>query len=448
MLSEPTFDEYTGKGHGRPTNDTMNTRLDIFSTAHPAFNPATLAPIATTGSYTDLTNKPTIPAAQVSSDWSAGSGVAQILNKPTLGSLALLNSLTYSDVGAASTSDSRLTDARAASDVFPWAKAATKPAYTYSEVGAASTTDSRLSDSRIASDVYSWAKATTKPAYIYSEVGADASGAASTVQVNLNTHTGNTSNPHSVTKTQVGLSNADNTSDANKPISTAVQAAFDNGTTARRKALSALQPDGSGAGLKGITPTQVGAVAEAPNDANSYIRSALGWVIGYTKSAIDTIISGLSSIYVSLATYNAHTSSNTAHGLRPNTFSNISSLAKAALPAVTANAFIFTVYSSPTCTSTLAIDPANGEEQKIVLGGACTGTISLASAGTARKLFLRVKQPVAGHQTMSLKYTGGTNVKWPSGSVPTFTNTSSAVDYIACRVYSGWASCTPSQDMK
>lgn len=36
------------------------------------------------GSYNDLTNKPTIPAAQVNSDWSASSGVAQILNKPTI----------------------------------------------------------------------------------------------------------------------------------------------------------------------------------------------------------------------------------------------------------------------------------------------------------------------------------------------------------------------------
>lgn len=36
------------------------------------------------GSYNDLTNKPTIPAAQVNSDWNANSGVAQILNKPTL----------------------------------------------------------------------------------------------------------------------------------------------------------------------------------------------------------------------------------------------------------------------------------------------------------------------------------------------------------------------------
>jgi hypothetical protein len=34
--------------------------------------------------YTDLDNKPTIPAAQVNSDWNATSGVAEILNKPTL----------------------------------------------------------------------------------------------------------------------------------------------------------------------------------------------------------------------------------------------------------------------------------------------------------------------------------------------------------------------------
>ena len=41
------------------------------------------ATVATTGSYNDLTDKPTIPAAQVNSDWNANSGVAQILNKPT-----------------------------------------------------------------------------------------------------------------------------------------------------------------------------------------------------------------------------------------------------------------------------------------------------------------------------------------------------------------------------
>lgn len=41
----------------------------------------------------------------------------------------------------------------------------------------------------------------------------------------LTAHIGNTSNPHAVTKAQVGLANADNTSDVNKPVSTAQAAA-------------------------------------------------------------------------------------------------------------------------------------------------------------------------------------------------------------------------------
>src|ERR1700760_3247917 len=51
-------------------------------------NKPMLAPIATSGSYTDLTNKPTIPSAQVNSDWNASSGLAQVLNKPTLSAVA------------------------------------------------------------------------------------------------------------------------------------------------------------------------------------------------------------------------------------------------------------------------------------------------------------------------------------------------------------------------
>lgn len=55
-----------------------------------------LATVATSGSYNDLSNKPTIPAAQVNSDWNANSGVAQILNKPTLATVATSGS--YNDL--------------------------------------------------------------------------------------------------------------------------------------------------------------------------------------------------------------------------------------------------------------------------------------------------------------------------------------------------------------
>ena len=83
---------------------------------------AKLATVATTGSYNDLSNKPsipaaqiqsdwnqtsttakdfiknkpTIPAAQVNSDWNSSSGVSQILNKPTLATVATSGS--YSDL--------------------------------------------------------------------------------------------------------------------------------------------------------------------------------------------------------------------------------------------------------------------------------------------------------------------------------------------------------------
>ena len=55
------------------------------------------------GDYNDLINKPTIPDAQVNSDWDSNSGVSQILNKPFIpvGTLDLINDagfITASDV--------------------------------------------------------------------------------------------------------------------------------------------------------------------------------------------------------------------------------------------------------------------------------------------------------------------------------------------------------------
>lgn len=57
-------------------------------------------------------------------------------------------------------------------------------------------------------------------------LGYDPEGSADSVQSNLTAHINDKSNPHGVTKVQVGLGNVDNTSDANKPISTATQNAL------------------------------------------------------------------------------------------------------------------------------------------------------------------------------------------------------------------------------
>ena len=102
-----------------------------------------LKTVAFTGSYNDLSDQPTIPAAQVNSDWNSYSGVSQILNKPTLGTAAskdvpATGNASISEVVLGS--DSRLTDSRNAKDVYEWAKASSKPSYTASEVGAIATT--------------------------------------------------------------------------------------------------------------------------------------------------------------------------------------------------------------------------------------------------------------------------------------------------------------------
>ena len=77
-----------------PSNYYTKTEVDTALSAKA--NSSSLSTVATTGSYNDLTNKPTIPAAQVNSDWNASSGVAQILNKPTLATVATSGS--YNDL--------------------------------------------------------------------------------------------------------------------------------------------------------------------------------------------------------------------------------------------------------------------------------------------------------------------------------------------------------------
>lgn len=59
-------------------------------------NKPTFAAVATSGSYNDLTGKPTVPAAQVNSDWNSTSGLSQILNKPAIIATPVQSSATRS----------------------------------------------------------------------------------------------------------------------------------------------------------------------------------------------------------------------------------------------------------------------------------------------------------------------------------------------------------------
>ena len=122
--------------------------------------------------------------------------------------------------GFVSSTDPRLSDARPASDVSAWAKAATKPSYTKTDVGLGSVDNTSDANKPIST-------ATQTALAGKSAVEHNHDTAYEAKNVNIQSHITSTSNPHGVTKSQVGLSNVDNTSDAAKPVSVAQQAALD-----------------------------------------------------------------------------------------------------------------------------------------------------------------------------------------------------------------------------
>ena len=107
----------------------------------------------------------------------------------------------------------------------------------------------------------------------------------------LSSHTSNTSNPHAVTKAQVGLGNVDNTSDMNKPVSTA-QAAADSTVLSTAEAYT----DSAIASLVAASPSQLDTLQELAdalgNDSNfaATTATALG-----NRLRVDTSSQGLSS---------------------------------------------------------------------------------------------------------------------------------------------------------
>ena len=88
---------------------------------------------------------------------------------------------------------------------------------------------------------------------------ADTGSDVTALETKVNNHIANKSNPHTVTKAQVGLGNVNNTSDANKPVSTAQAAAIADAKAAGTAAQTSIN---SHAGRKdnphSVTRTQLG----------------------------------------------------------------------------------------------------------------------------------------------------------------------------------------------
>lgn len=127
------------------------------------------------------------------------------------------------------------------------------------------------------------------------------------VQTNLETHINNKSNPHEVTKDQVGLGNVDNTSDANKPISTATQNALNDkfsateGNTLKQIVIDMPDLVVTGGSLRhnsdSVSLNLIQQNLKNPDDAgpfllkfNSVTDSTAGIILPSDKSKIDKII--------------------------------------------------------------------------------------------------------------------------------------------------------------
>lgn len=102
------------------------------------------------------------------------------------------------------------------------------------------------------------------------------SGITTAKRTAYDNHLTNTDNPHSVTKAQVGLSNVDNTSDLNKPISTATQEALD-GKQATISDLATIR-SGAALGATAVQPADLATVATSGsyNDLSDKISAGTG----------------------------------------------------------------------------------------------------------------------------------------------------------------------------
>jgi hypothetical protein len=183
----------------------------------------------------------------------------------------------------------------------------------------------------------------------------------------LTSHTSNTSNPHSVTAAQVGLGNVNNTSDANKPISTATQTALD--LKASTSDLTSHTSNTSNP--HGVTKSQVGlGNVDNTSDVNKPISTA-------TQSALnDKVNSNLLGAVSGVATLNGSGVLSTSQVPATQAISTINGGATLALNG--------TVINLTGAVDVIGSFTVNGDE----VGGGTGGTTIFVIAPDANPAFL------------------------------------------------------------
>jgi len=251
----------------------------------------------------------------------------------------------------------------------------------------------------------------------------------------LTAHATNTGNPHAVSKAQVGLTNADDTSDVAKPISTATQAALD--AKASTAALGAHVADT--ANPHAVTKAQVGLTnADDTSDANKPVSTAQAAVIALKADAttVSTHIADTANPHsVTKAQVGLASADDTSDANKPISTATAAALALKAdtsslgtMASQAASAVAITGGSLAGISTDLSgvykqtINAVGALDIDCSLGNYFTKTI----AGNSTFTFSTVPASRAFAFTLELTHTSGTvtwptSVKWPGDTAPSLT---------------------------
>ena len=129
------------------------------------------------------------------------------------------------------------------------------------------------------------------------------------VATDLSTHEQDTGNPHNVTKAQVGLGNVDNTSDADKPVSTAQATAINNAVsthnaseTAHSNQFSQYRTSANQDTIDNQIKSDVANLQSTKADKATTL-AGYGITDAYTKTEVDAKVSSVYRFRGSVATY-------------------------------------------------------------------------------------------------------------------------------------------------
>ena len=253
LLSGATFTgavsstNLSGTNTGDETLATIKTKLSITTLSGSNTGDQTLPttlPASDVYPWAKSSTKPSYTATEV--------GLSAVPNLAFSGSntgddtaATIKSKLGITTLSGSNTGDQTLPTTLPASDVYAWAKAATKPSYTATEVGlgnvpnlafsGSNTGDQTLPTTLPASDVYAWAKAATKPSYSAAEVGAitstgSTSGSAGSV-TSLSGHNISELTNNSAYITSAGTSAACSGNSATATTATNVSGGSVNATT-------------------------------------------------------------------------------------------------------------------------------------------------------------------------------------------------------------------------